>query len=166
MRARFDLAHILWLAGKRAEGIAHMQELLRLNPGDNQGVRYELAVCLLEEGDTEALGKLLDEYPDEYSAVWLYSRALMKFLQDGRTPETDACLIAALEQNRFVPLYLLGKKRFPSRTPDYISRGGETEAVVYALESAQIWREIRGPLLWLNLIYVTYRRKPAGRKVR
>jgi hypothetical protein len=70
MRARFDLAHLLCLAGNRVEGISHMHELLRLNPGDNQGVRHELAVCLLEDGDLEALGKLLDEYPDEYSAVW------------------------------------------------------------------------------------------------
>jgi tetratricopeptide (TPR) repeat protein len=104
MRARFDLAHLLYHEGKRDEAIAHMQELLRLNPGDNQGVRHELACCLLEEGDMEALGKLLDEYPDEYSAVWLYTRALMKFRQEGRTPEVDTCLVAAFEQNRFVPL--------------------------------------------------------------
>lgn len=166
MRARFDLAHLLYLEGKRAEGIAHMQEILRLNPGDNQGVRHELAGCLLEEGEMEALQKLLDEYPDEYSAVWFYSRALMKFRQDGRTPEADACLITAFEQNRFVPPYLLGKKRFPSRAPDYMSIGDETEAVVYALDNVRAWQETRGALMWMNLVFVTYRRKPSGKKVR
>ena len=166
MRARFDLAHLLCLSGKRAEGIIHMQDLLRLNPVDNQGVRHELAVCLLEEGNLEALGKLLDEYPDEYSAVWFYSRALMKYRQEGRTPAGDACLIEAFEQNRFVPLYLLGKKRFPARSPEYMSIGGDTEAVVYALDSVRTWQETRGALMWMNLIYVTYRRKPAAKKLR
>ena len=166
MRARFDLAHLLWVEGKRAEGIIHMQELLRLNPGDNQGVRHELAACLLEDGNLEDLEKLLDEYPDEYSAVWFYSRALLKFRQGGRTPETDACLITAFEENRFVPQYLLGKKSFPSRTPEYMSIGDDTEAVVYALENIRAWQETRGALMWMNLVFVTYRRKPSGKKAR
>jgi tetratricopeptide (TPR) repeat protein len=166
MRARFDLAHLLCIEGKRAEGIAHMQELLRLNPGDNQGVRHELAACLLEDEDMEALQKLLDEYPDEYSAVWFYSRALLKFRQAGRTPEADACLVEAFGQNRFVPPYLLGKKSFPSRTPDYMSIGDETEAVVYALDNLRAWQETRGALMWMNLVFVTHRRKPSGKKVR
>lgn len=165
MRARFDLAHLLRIAGKRGEAISHMQDLLRLNPGDNQGVRHELAVCLLEEGNADALGKLLDEYPDDYSAVWFYSRALLKYRQEGRTPAADACLVKALEQNRFVPLYLLGKKSFPARSPEYIRIGDPTEAVVYALDSARAWQETPGALLWMNLIYVTYRRRPAARKV-
>jgi len=166
MRARFDLAHLLCLGGKRAEGIIHMQDLLRLNPGDNQGVRHELAVCLLEEGNLETLGKLLDKYPDEYSAVWFYSRALMKYRQEGRTPAGDACLVEAFGQNRFVPLYLLGKKSLPARSPEYMSIGDQTEAVVYALDSARSWKETPGALLWMNLIHVTYRRKPAAKKVR
>jgi len=164
MRARFDLAHLLCIDGKRSEGIAHMQELLRLNPGDNQGVRHELAGCLLEDGDMEALQKLLDEYPDEYSAVWLYSRALMKFRQEGRTPEADACLVAAFEQNRFVPLYLLNKKKFPSHLPAYMGVGDDEEAAVYAGENAHVWMNTQGALMWMKLIHATFRRKPAGKK--
>jgi tetratricopeptide (TPR) repeat protein len=166
MRARFDLAHLLCIYGKRAEGIAHMQDLLRLNPNDNQGVRDELAACLLEDGNLEDLQKLLDAYPDGYSAVWFYSRALMKFRQHGRTPEADACLITAFEQNRFVPLYLLGKKSLPSYAPDYMSIGDETEAVVYALDNVRAWKATRGALMWMNLVFVTYRRKPSGKKGR
>jgi tetratricopeptide (TPR) repeat protein len=166
MRARFDLAHVLYHEGKKAEAIAHMQDLLRLNPHDNQGVRHELAVCLLEAGDMEALKKLLDEYPDECSAVWLYTRALMKFRQDGRTPDADACLIAAFEQNRFVPLYLLGKKGFPAHLPDYMGIGDDNEAVAYAADSAHVWMNTQGALMWMKFIHATYRRKPAGKKAR
>lgn len=166
MRARFDLAHLLCLDGKQSEGIAHMQELLRLNPGDNQGVRYELAGCLLEDGDREALQKLLDEYSEDYSAVWLYTRALMKFLIEGRTPETDACLVAAFEQNRFVPLYLLGKKKLPERLPDYMGFGDDNEAVAYMADNARVWLNTQGALMWMRRIHATYRRKPAGNKTR
>jgi tetratricopeptide (TPR) repeat protein len=166
MRARFDLAHLLYIDGKRSEGIAHMQELLRLNPGDNQGVRHELAGCLLEDGNLEALQKLLDEYPEDYSAVWLYTRALMKFLMVGRTPETDVCLVAAFEQNRFVPLYLLRKKKLPERLPDYMGFGDDNEAVVYMADNARVWLNTQGALMWMGRIHATYRRKPAGKKTR
>jgi tetratricopeptide (TPR) repeat protein len=166
MRARFDLAHLLYLAGERAQAVAHMQALLVLNPGDNQGVRHELAACLLEAGDPEALQKLLDAYPDEYSAVWYYTRALLKFRQEGRTPPADTYLIEAFEQNRFVPLYLLGKKRFPVRTPEYMSIGDDTEAVVYALENGRAWKETPGAFMWMNRVHATYRRRPAGKRGR
>src|SRR5215472_2687679 len=36
MRARLGLAHSLWTAGRRDEAVAHLQDMLRLNPGDNQ----------------------------------------------------------------------------------------------------------------------------------
>src|SRR5262245_39259464 len=40
MRAREGLASKLWTMGRRDEAIKHLQDMLRLNPGDNQGVRY------------------------------------------------------------------------------------------------------------------------------
>ena len=43
MRARVGLVHALWTAGRRAEAVQHLQDMLRLNPNDNQGVRYTLA---------------------------------------------------------------------------------------------------------------------------
>lgn len=166
MRARFDLAHLLYLDGKRAEAITHMQDLLRLNPGDNQGVRYELAGCLLEVGRMEELQKLLDEYPEGCSAFWLYTRALMKFQLEGRTPEADACLVAAFGQNRFVPLYLTGKKRLPSRLPDYMGFGDDNEAVAYLADNARVWAGTEGALMWVRRIHATFRKKPAGKKTR
>ncbi|MEW5995961.1 MAG: hypothetical protein AB1744_16415, partial [Candidatus Zixiibacteriota bacterium] len=48
MRARCGLAQCLWGTGQQMEAIEHYQEMLRLNPNDNQGIRYLLAACLLE----------------------------------------------------------------------------------------------------------------------
>jgi hypothetical protein len=72
MRARLGLAHALWTAACREEAVRHLQDMLRLNPGDNQGVRYTLAGFLLSLDRDDDLGRLLQQYPDEGSAAWAW----------------------------------------------------------------------------------------------
>jgi len=55
MRARFALALLLRDMGERDRAMETFTDLLRLNPNDNQGARYELATCLLEKGDHATL---------------------------------------------------------------------------------------------------------------
>ena len=75
MRARLGLAHALWTMGRRDEAVRHLQDMLRLNPGDNQGVRYTLAGFLLFLDRDDDLARLLQQYPDEGSAAWAYTKA-------------------------------------------------------------------------------------------
>ena len=91
MRARLGLAHSLWTAGRREEAVRHLQEMLRLNPGDNQGVRYTLAGFLLFLDRDDDLARLLREY-DEDSAAWAFTKALLAFRQHGDTPEARLVL--------------------------------------------------------------------------
>ena len=105
MRAREGLARKLWTMGRRDEAIKHLQDMLRLNPGDNQGVRYTLAGWLLAEGRDEELADLLKEY-DEGSANWAYTKALVAFRQNGDTLETRKLLKVAQKANKHVPAYL------------------------------------------------------------
>jgi hypothetical protein len=49
MRARLGLVQALRDLGRDDEAVAHYRELLELNPGDNQGVRYLLVATLLQE---------------------------------------------------------------------------------------------------------------------
>lgn len=150
MRARLGLANGLWWLGERAQAIEHYAELLRLNPGDNQGVRYILANCLLQESSDEAVGKLLEQFADDASATWLYNRALWVFRREGASDEANKRIKAALEQNRFVPLYLLGAKRLPKRMPDYVGYGDENEAVDYAAAAIPVWHKTEGAVEWLK----------------
>ncbi len=46
-RARAALAAVVWRLGRREEALEHQRELLRLNPRDNQGLRYRQANWLL-----------------------------------------------------------------------------------------------------------------------
>jgi len=149
MRARLGLAQCLWGLGERRQAIEHYIELLRLNPNDNQGIRYLLVNGLLEEGSDEAVGKLLDRYEGDVSATWLYSRALWVFRREGASAEAAGRLREAIKYNRYVPVYLLGRKRLPRRLPEYIGMGDENEAVVYVAESLEVWRKTPGALEWL-----------------
>jgi tetratricopeptide (TPR) repeat protein len=150
MRARLGLAQCLWMLGARQQAIEHYTDMLHLNPNDNQGIRYILANCLLEEGSDEALGKLLEQYEDDAAATWLYTRALWMFRQEGASEKANACLKEALEENRFVPSYLLGRKRLPKRLPEYIGFGDENEAIAYAAEAIKVWQKTEGALQWLR----------------
>ncbi len=148
MRARQGLAEVLWHLGERRQAIEHYQDMLRLNPNDNQGLRYTLANWLLAKGDDEALGELLDQYPDEWSASWAYTRALYTFRRQGAGKQAHEALRQALEVNRFVPLYLLGVKKMPQRLPDFIGMGDENEAVSYIAEAVENWANSPGALEW------------------
>jgi tetratricopeptide (TPR) repeat protein len=157
MRARAGLAQSLWLLGEREQAIEHYREMLRLNPGDNQGILYILANCLLEEGLDEALGKLLNEYQGEVAAGWLYPHALWIFRREGASAKANASLKKALKRNRFVPPYLLGARRLPKHLPEYIGLGDESEAVAYAAEAIKGWQKTPGALEWLGGQWVRLR---------
>jgi tetratricopeptide (TPR) repeat protein len=152
MRARHGLAEVLWHLGEREAAIRHLQDMLRLNPGDNQGLRYLLAGWLLAVGDDAALERLLASYPDEASAHWAYTRALHAFRQHGAGPTADRALRQAIRANPHVPLYLLGAKSFPAQPPAYYGIGDENEAVVYLAEAAEGWLETPGAPEWLGAV--------------
>lgn len=149
MRARAGLAECLWLLGERRKAIEHYKELLRLNPGDNQGIRYVLINCLLAEGDDEAIENLLDEYQGDSAATWIYSHMLWAFRREGAGSKTKGLLKKSLECNPHVPLYLLGIKKIPKDAPEFIGIGDESEAKAYAGDAIEIWLKTPGALEWL-----------------
>lgn len=150
MRARAGLAQTLWELGRREEAVSHFQDLLHLNPGDNQGIRYLLLQLLLELDRGEKVDDHLAEYDDDWSVEWLYTSALRAFQKEGRSASADRMLAEALEYNPHVPAFLLGQKRIPFSLPQAISLGGESEAVPYAAAYLHLWRQTPGALEWLE----------------
>ena len=150
MRARQGLAQCLWEAGQREEAAGHYQELLRLNPNDNQGVRYSLATLLLDLDRDQDLRRLVAEYEDDASAVWAYTKALLAFRDGGESPQANKVLAQARKVNKHVPAYLLGHKPLPHDLPPYISMGGEDEAASYAVGNRRAWLNTPGAVSWLR----------------
>jgi len=150
MRARAGLAETLWRLKRYEEAIVHYLELLQLNPEDNQGNRYALLNLLMQiERNKDALS-LLDQYPDEWSAVWLYSRALLEFHTKGASAGAKKSLRKALQENPNVPAYLTGEKKVPNRHVNYYGSGDESEAIYYVSEHLNYWRRILGAVEWLR----------------
>lgn len=150
MRARAGAAGCLWALGKRDEALAHYTEMLRLNPGDNQGIRYLLAECYLSMGDDARLGRHLAEHADDPMAAMVFTRALWEFRRSGPGKKADALLREAMAENPHVADYLLGNKLLPAEPPAYLDYGGELEAVGYAWSFGQGWRQTPGALDWLR----------------
>lgn len=148
MRARQGLAEVLWVLGEREAAIGHAQELLRLNPMDNQGTRYLLAEWLLAVGDDDTLAQLLRAYPDDGTATWAYTTALLRFRQHGPGAVATRALKAALKTNPYVPFYLFGLWELPEELPDYVGMGDENEAVSYVADALANWLDTEGALDW------------------
>ncbi|MBI3651974.1 MAG: hypothetical protein HY231_13220 [Acidobacteria bacterium] len=153
MRARAGVAECLLVLGEVESAIQHYQEMLRLNPSDNQGHRYRLTHLLLKEGRDEELAALLKQYDDEWTAEWLYTRALASYRQQGAEPEASRWLKQAFEANRYVPALLLGFEKMPRRPPDYIGVGDKNEAVQYIAYHQKAWMDTPGALQWFVSVF-------------
>jgi len=149
MRARRTLAQTLWDFGERRAAIAHAQELLRLNPADNQAVRVELMTWLLLAGRLEDANLLWKAYPDEGLSHWHWSRALMLFIEFGDGEVANAALDLAIEANRSIGPMLL--ERVPTPEPSgHIGLGDPREAASYASDDVGVWHQTEGAFSWLK----------------
>lgn len=147
MRARHGFAQALWNKGLRDETVTHYRDMLRLNPNDNQGIRYLLLGCLLILGRDDDATKLIKRYKEDGAAAWSWSRALLAFRQGGDYPESRSALSQAIGDNTQVAALLLGDKKMPRRHPAYIGLGGKNEAVAYVHGTAAAWTATPGALI-------------------
>jgi tetratricopeptide (TPR) repeat protein len=159
MRARFGLARALWSRGKHDDAIDHLQAMLELNPGDNQGVRHILAAYLAEAERDGDLRKLMAQYPDEYSAVWAWTGALLAFRKAGDSAAASKRLGGAMAVNPHVRAYLCGEKPMPAPLPSFLSPGTPSEAVHYVAEHRRGWEYTPAALEWVRA-YVPAAKKP------
>jgi tetratricopeptide (TPR) repeat protein len=151
MRARAGLAATLNALGEVDAAIGHYREMLRLNPNDNQGIRYVLAACLIKRGDPKALEELFKKYNEDGSALWLYSRALVAFREKGGSDvEANEFAVNAFRANRHVPSVLNGSKKAKPSTSGYVTMGGEDEAAHYFEEWGFEWITTPGAVDWLT----------------
>jgi len=149
MRARMDLTEALLKAGETAEAVSHLEALLDLNEGDNQGVRYVLLPLHLEAGNLDAARKLLAAYPDDYSAVFSWCQALERRLS-GDLAGAAKALAEAREMNPYVEAYLTGGRLPPRRVPDQYSPRKPSEAACFAKALRSCWLVHREAVAWLR----------------
>ena len=149
MRARLGLAQCLEHLGQTEEAADHYGELLRLNPADNQGVRYLYLPLLLRlDRDTEA-ARYMKDAEDEPTASWTYTRALMAYRLGGDSSSARTELRKAVKANPHVIKYLLAEEE-PDTMPESYSLGSREEAIICADQLRPAFRSTPDALAWLK----------------
>ena len=150
MRARFGLAGQLQRLGDREAAADHYQALLRLNPSDNQGVRYVLLPLLISLGRDAEAERLLGEYEDDVAAEWRYGRALWLYRRHGDDWPAREALRRAVEANPHVAQFLLHPERVPVTLPSHYAFGSPEEAASCVHGFREAVEATPGALAWVG----------------
>lgn len=149
MTAMAQLASELRWDDRLDESMQLCHKLMKLDPADNLGIRYDLASCLFESEKDSELEQLLAKFSDDESAALKYMKALYYFRKDGKSKRALEALLDAYKCNIHVPVFLSDVVDMPEELPDEIGIGDDTEAVAYATEYCYLWADTQGALEWM-----------------
>jgi len=151
MRARSQLALRLMETGKFEESAVEHEEMLKLNPNDNQGIRYGLMTCYLTLKRLDDARRLFENYKDdrEYSAIFAWAYVLERFLADDLDGAQKA-LSHAQKQNGHAMAYFLEHRKLPKAMPDSYGIGSREEAVIAWDIMKPAWKAHPEAQVWLK----------------
>jgi len=153
------------------------EEMLALNPIDNQGIRSELLRIFLIHRRLDDARRLLNRFSDDARVDMAYGRALLEIVETAdktgfEIPDADSpgapaspaaflkslgpefhvaikCLNQALKVNPFVPLFMTNGSILDVEVDDLAYFGGPYEAVIYAQHWCLLWYASGLPFLLL-----------------
>lgn len=147
LRAKLALANFLYETGEKREALSLYEEILRLNPGDNQGVRHILIALYLELGMLEEARKFLRERRDDFPA-WDYAEAYVTYREKGDCPAARGALRRGFYKNPRIARYLLGEERLPEHLPESSAAGSDEEAQIISSLIMPYWRQTAAETSW------------------
>lgn len=117
-------------------------DMLKLNPGDNQGVRYLCCTALMRAGLWEDARDILKDYKDDVSADFQYNRALVDFMLKANEKAFESAMQKAMEANQYIFDSLIDPDFDPDTIagPDSYTPGSEEEAIFYLKRNFDLWR--------------------------
>lgn len=144
MRARGGLAITLHELGRTDEAIAHAEELLRLNPRDDQNISHFLVHWWVQVGKPEKAARLLDTYEHDGTAAWSYAHLLVALAGDQQAEEEYLGQVyrEATKANDLIAEYLLGTREPPVDRHSLVPK--EAEALEYAYRMGPAWNTLPG----------------------
>lgn len=157
MRAREGLGFTYWEEGRYDEALAEFEALLRLNPNDNQGVRYLIPALYQLKGELDKALEVYEEFEERYPGDpgephFLFNWGLALYAV-GRLEEAVAKLRQGIFQNLYIAPLLLGRDvhQYPfqhwteTAEPDY--------AVSYLHWFGELWEAEPGALRFLERLW-------------
>ena len=157
MRALLGLADCHRNQNEYAQALEIYREMLKLNPSDNQGVRYAIGDLLLLLDRRAELEQFFKEHGEEESCFMLYNQALYLFRTD--SDNAQKILHKAIAANKHVCSYLSGEKYIPYHLPKHYSWGEPSEAICYAAEAKKTWEKSPGAFEWLKNNLLAFEKK-------
>lgn len=148
MRALEFLAILLASLERIGESIAVMEEMIDLNPNDNQGIRDTLLGLYLGEGDVLKARILLDKYPEDDLAVFSWGRAIERFLS-GDMGVASQALADAIDANPHVVAIMAGIEEMSDDFDGY-SPGDLNEARHCLLALEHVWEKQPDVIPWIE----------------
>lgn len=149
LRAMQGKAQALWGVGRRSEALETFQEMLRLNPNDNQGVRDVVVPMLIEMNRDDEAWKILNFYKNEGSCFSDFNRALLEFRRSGDGAKSQKALRKAMKTNRYAVTEIL-RDRPSIELPDSYTWQSPEEAQCYVDLARGAWKMTSGALAWLR----------------
>jgi len=148
MRCMFAYSDMLYLKGQKKDCIAILEEMIVLNPTDNQGVRDQLMIYLIEQNEFNKFEKYSKLYPEDEGAYTHFNRALYSFKKDGERVKSNKLLKTAVQENKFV-LPLIISSKLQTEIPEMYGMGDKNEAKYYAVYAQKIWKQTQGAIKWM-----------------
>jgi len=133
--------------GAVADALGVFQNILAVNPNDNQGVRALAIDCNFVLRRPDRVLEICDRYPEDGMEYVMYGRALALY-QQGQHVEAEAALREAIEYLPLVAQELVKKRhRAPKDLrPDSVTIGGPDQAYYYWKEQGQHWKKTSGAI--------------------
>ncbi|MEY6433026.1 hypothetical protein ABC977_11485 [Thioalkalicoccus limnaeus] len=137
-------------AGERNRAAATLEDLLRLNPRDNHGVRADLMnLYLRDRQDRKALA-LARRFPDDRLADLAYGEVLALY-RLGEAERAAQVLDQAVGRLPSIPAYLTRQRIKPPNHAHWsMPPGGDDQAWLYREAMRDVWVAEPGVLAWLK----------------
>ncbi|MGB3199103.1 MAG: hypothetical protein WBB17_15365 [Saprospiraceae bacterium] len=149
MRCLLHYSNLLYVFGRVIESINIMEEMIELNPNDNQGIRDQLMLYLIEIGEYKKFEKYSKMFNDDSLAFAHFNRALFAFKKDGENEKSNHLLLEALKANKFVAAKIISKKPI-QKLSSYYGIGDKNEADYYTYFAQHIWQKTNGAIAWIT----------------
>ncbi len=141
MRAKQGLIESLILIEALEEATEHCEDMLTLNPNDNQGMRYVMVNLYLRTNQLEKARSILEKYAEDTCAEFCYNRLILEYKLSGPGKKAQKLMQEAIRCNPYVVGYFIGEKDIPSESPMYYGSGDENEAIFYVYNNYRLWEE-------------------------
>lgn len=149
MRCLMEYADCLYILNQKSQAVKIYEDMLKLNVSDNQGVRYQLMLYLIELNETKKFKHYQKRFSDDVTAFAHYNLALFAFKQEGNTPHSRQLMAQALRRNKWIPGKIIALKNITQFADGY-TLGSVEEADYYSYFAQHIWWQTDGAIAWLK----------------